>query len=264
MLGLTYRSTSLSPVAEVGRRLGVLDPMWAFDVEGGPAPAGWWAPEQIGPELVDGWLSEQTRQLRSRRDVAAAYLGWGLEHALVSACVASWLVGPAVPDPSPGNVLLRVSDVGRVEAVRFRSDNSMPSTEEGAGRWLAERLVHTVGPLVETIRSLAGYRRTGLWGMVADSVAGTTVRLGQAAVLTPESACKVWDLAETFVQQLIDAGADIRRRPRLLAATPGVVGPLRMVRSTCCMYYATPQAVEGPPQERWCSTCPCTTQNRRT
>jgi hypothetical protein len=249
-------------LADVGRRLGELDQTWAFEVGNPPASAGWLTADAISPAMVEAWLAEQTRQLRSRPDIAAAYLGRGLEHALVSACVAARLLGPCIPDPTASNILLRVNVVGSVEAVRFRSESCMPATEPGASGWLAERLVQTIGPLLDTVRSLATFRHTGLWGMVADSVAGTAVRLDQRLGHDPERSVLTWRQAQLLLDQMVEAGALIRRRPRLLPPLANSISP-QMVRSTCCMYYATPQGREGSAQDRYCSTCPCLTKNCR-
>jgi len=250
-------------LADLGQRLGGLDPTWGFEIDSEPPTGDWLAPDEISSAMVEGWLAEQARELGGRRKVAATYLEWGLEHALVSICVACLLAGPSVPDPSCGNVLLKVSLVGRVEAVRFRSEGSVLVADDGASGWLAERLVRTFGPLLDTLWSRGGDRRGGEWGMVADSAAGTAVRLGRVLGLGAERAAQAWDIVQVLLTDMVEEGAAFGRRPRLYPAGDGGAGPLQMVRSTCCLYCATPPAAHGPADQRWCSTCPYTATNRR-
>lgn len=250
--GDTYR------LARIGRLLGVLEPAWGFEVGDPGPPRRWTSPARVDTALADAWLREQDRRLGAGRAVAAAYLGWGLEYRLVNAVTAAMLTAPVMPLPSPEDTFLDVSPCGHADAVLFRAARVFPSAPGGgAERELARALVATMSPVIAAVRAVSGFPLAGLWGMVADSVASTAVGVGHRAGGCGVERC--WGRAELVLEEMAAHGAFLRRLPRLTG--PPMASP-RLVRGTCCRYYASPEARDGPPTERWCSTCPAAPGNR--
>ncbi|MGH9153615.1 MAG: IucA/IucC family C-terminal-domain containing protein [Acidimicrobiales bacterium] len=264
----------MSFLAETGARLGRAAGHLGFGV-GPPAGSGWVRLDEL---VVSGLLDRVAEDLRARQgrgDVAGSYLGSHVAVPFVASTVAALVVDGRCPDPDPSNVSVHLHDAGWFDGVRFLEPRAAVLPDDPAAgqpgtvvvadaaalrQWWAEAITAALCPMLEAVRARLPYARRGLWGSVADRVAGVALTAGRGA---GRPGAEGWAVATELLDALA-AHAPVRlTRPSPLRVTsPTGREGWFPIRGTCCLYYLT---VEGPDPcgDGYCTTCPFTDPDHR-
>lgn len=264
-----------SGLAGLGQRLGETDAYLGFGV-GSPEGDGWFGfDDLISSGLLDR-LAAQLVAREGRRDVAGSYLGSHLASPVVRTTVASILLERRCPDPSPANVVVHLDGDGCFDGVSFRQPTMAVLADDAAAAadpasavvdgpaalatWWAERMLASLGPLLDGVRRRLPYGRRGLWGAVADRVGAVAMAVSRSAAIPGPAA---WNEASGLLDALArQAPVDITRPAPLPVLRPGGGEGWFIVRGTCCLYYRT-IAEPDPCGEGYCTTCPFTDPDHR-
>ncbi len=158
--------------------------------------------------------------------------GWPSRVALVDPTFAALAADPAVGSPG-------VSAVGDRDALLDH---------------LAERIVETMRPVFTAVRAQTPYGLAGMWGALADHVANLSWNLRDAEA-SAEELDGAWATTEALIDRIAVAEPRLKARPRRFTfRTPDGTVQLPM-RSTCCLYYLTPEA-DAAEGDGKCTTCP--------
>lgn len=261
----------MSALAETSGRVRALVEHLGFTV-GTPEGPGWFVVSSIAD---DGFVERLAADLVASvggADVAGSYLGSHLTAPVVSRSVAAVAVDRRCPDPAAASVHLHsdgwFDDVAFVErAVAVLADDPCAGQTGTVvvpdmatlRAWWAARTAAVVSPLLKAVRAHLPFGRRGLWGSVADAVAGTSLAVARAAGADARTS---WDDAAA----LLDALAAVAPVP-LVRPTPFIVewsgGEACMaVRGTCCLYFRT-VAEPDPSGEGFCTSCPFVDDDHR-
>lgn len=158
----------------------------------------------------------------------------------------------------------RISIGGRLRVLPDDVAATRPGVDVGAdlpalrGRWAAETAA-ALGPLFRELARRLRFGLPGMWGSVADGVAGHTLWVGNAVGAGPD---RVWAEVTALLDALAEAVPQIRVRPRRhLVPWSGGVGHTS-VRGTCCLHYRTVETPD-PDGDGYCSSCPLRTDASR-
>ena len=261
-------------LAGVGRRLRETDEHLGFGV-GSPNGDGWFGFDDL---IRSGLLDRLAAQLvarEGRRDVAGSYLGSHLASPVLRTTVASILLERRCPDPSPANVVVHLDGDGCFDGVSFREPTMAVLRDDAAAAdpasvvmggpaalatWWAQRMLVSLGPLLDGVRGRLPYGRRGLWGAVADRVGAVAMGVSRAAAIPGPAA---WKQASVLLDALaLGAPVDIKRPAPLPVLRPGGGEGWFIVRGTCCLYYRT---IANPDHcgDGYCTTCPFTDPDHR-
>ena len=171
---------------------------------------------------------------------AAASLIQQVAHPLVSLVAWCVLLGPGVPDISPGSVWLRQHPHGLFDRVAISGDIAAASTDEAAATTTGAMIVASLKPLIESIRMTRRVGLAGLWHGVSDVLGRTLLGAGSAlgSVETGLAA------AEAILTRAPDP---IRMTPRWHVDEN--TGMWFSLRSVCCLAYTGTTGF-------YCDTCP--------
>jgi hypothetical protein len=116
--------------------------------------------------------------------------------------------------------------------------------------YLARQLAAVLDPAFQALKPRTRYGLRGMWGQVADQIAGTATRRGRQLRLDPAA---TWQIAHGLTDALAVAQPMVRMRP-MPFASQWPEGPATVaVKGTCCLYF---KACEQDDAERHCCTCP--------
>lgn len=269
--GVTPTSTAV--LADTGARLGAVAEHLGFGV-GTPQGDGWARLDTvIGSGLLDRMATELLAD-HGRRDVAGSSLGSHLVGPLLGATVGAMALDRRCPDPDPAGVVVHLNPQGRFDRLSFldpwvavlgndpaagQPDTVVLADPASLRAWWAERTVAAVEPLLDAVGQRLGSARRGLWGSVADRVAGVLLAVARTANRPGEAA---WTEAMTMLDALAEHAPVRLSRP-----SPFPVGAFAgqawfPVRGTCCLYYLTVEAPD-PCGDGYCTTCPFTNPEHR-
>lgn len=214
---------------------------WYRAILGPPDRGEWVGLSDLSADVGD--IDRRITQLESayggHAGYAAASLIQQVAHPLVSLTAWCSLLGPGIPDISPGSVWLRQHPHGLFDRVAIRGDMAAATIDESAATTGAA-IVASLSPLIETIRNARRVGLTGLWHGVSDLISrtfiGTASTLGSVA--TGVSA----------------AEAILSRAPDVIRITPRwhvdqTTGMWFSLRSVCCLAYTGTFGL-------YCDTCP--------
>lgn len=249
-------------------RLSAADPECTYAV-GVPDGDGW---EVLGdvladPARLDRWLATvQSELAEAHADVAAAYLasfvgfvvagsvagavhrerrGWpiDLDATFVHRTAEGWFDGLALARPA---VWVLPDDPAAADR-----DAEVLADVEALHEAVAREVVAALTPLFEAVRRRASYGVRGMWGLLADEVAGGAVwQANRRGADTREA----WAEANLFLDA-IARRAPLKVRPRFIAVNWSRGVTYVTSRGTCCLFYKT-QLDPDPCGEGYCGTCP--------
>ena len=261
------------PLQASAERLG------CFDV-GAPTGPGW----HLLGEATDPALAERLVERVAAGDghgprpraVAGAYVGGSLTWAVLQPVAALFAAERRALDLAPGNVAVQLDDDGwatraAVLVPRFAALPDDPAADHddvvtvpddaALAAWAADRIVATFEPVLAAVRAASPYGTSGHWGTLADTISAILWLLHeQGASGTDLDAA--WHRTEALVDAVQARVPALRARSRRFTLdAPGAPVALPM-RSTCCLYYRTPEAAaaEG---DGLCTTCPRRTDEER-
>lgn len=262
------------PLEATLERLRALDP-WSVAEVGRPEGDAWYAlDDMVADGHLDAWLASLVTEHGGRRDVAGTYLGSWLAATLVEVPMAAILTERRLPDLRAGLWLHRHQE-GWFDRVAFAScsltvvagdaDADHPHTTVVADRasvWdrYALTLVEVLSPLLWALRQRVPYGMRGLWGAVADDVAGRALRIAR---LTGGDGWGDWSEARVILDRIAVYQDHLRTRPSPFPVTWSGGDTLFQVKGTCCLYYKTQEAPD-PRGEGYCTSCPFREDESRT
>lgn len=238
----------------------------------GDPPAGEWhalgdlleatSVEALIEALVDG-------ETAGHYDVAGSYLASWLAGPIVWLVAAAWLDGGRVLHLELAQVLVRFHPDGWVDGVAIADaelavgagDPAATSTgvqvvddPEERRRLVADQIRSLAAPIFDAVRALVPYGRSGMWGSLADGLAGSALHTEQRR-LDGGDPVGAWTGVEGFLDELVRQVPELRARPRrqLIPWAGGIRH--QSVRGTCCLYYKTCTDPD-PCGDGYCSSCP--------
>lgn len=267
-------ASSVTFLAGTGARLSAAAEHLGFAV-GPPRGDGWAGLDDL---VVSGLLDRLAAELlasEGRGDVAGSYLGSRLAGPLIGATVGALVTDVRCPDPAPADVAVHLHADGWFDGLHFLEPRAaVLSDDPAAGKavtvvvadrralrdWWAERLTAALGPLFDAVRERLPYGRRGLWGAVADRVAGTVLAVARATGRPGRVAwAEVVELLDTFA---VHAPVRLTRPGPFPVTAPSGREAWFPVKGTCCLYYLT-VADPDPCGDGYCSTCPFTDPGHR-
>lgn len=266
--------TTTAALADTGARLGAAAEHLGFGV-GTPHGDGWARLDTvIGPGLLDR-MADALLAEQGRRDVAGSYLGSHLVGPLLGATVGAMALDQRCPDPDPAGLAVHLHPEGWFDRLSFLHPRvAVLAQDPAAGQpdtvvladpvslraWWAERTVAAVEPLLDAVGQRLGSARRGLWGSVADRVAGVWLAAARAANRPGEVA---WAEAMGLLDALAEHAPVRLSRPSPFPVAASAAGQAWFpVRGTCCLYYLTVEAPD-PCGDGYCTTCPFTDPGHR-
>jgi hypothetical protein len=206
------------------------------------------------------------------RAVAGSFVGCQLVAPVVRAAAAMALLESRAPDVSPGNVLVHQHEAGWFDRIAVRSPTvAVLAGDPAAGdadavvladrrdlhRWLAERIVASLDPVLQAVRAATRLGLPALWGSVGDDVAAMVLVARDAGATLDESR-EAWRRADALVEEIAVLAPRLRTRPQA-ETVAGPTGPVLVtVRGTCCLDYRTPAgaARRACGEPAYCLACP--------
>lgn len=222
---------------------------------------------------VERWLDAAARGPDARRPpaVAASYLASWLGSCVTGPAAALLVLHGVLPEVSPTNLWLRRGPAGGFDAVAFdrtafwcATDHAAaahpdarpaPSRDALVGR-LAAGAVECLTPLFARIRALAPYGRHGMWGAVADGLAAGLMWITRRADGDASEQRMAWAALDSVVEAIAARVPQLRGRPLPVEVGWSAGTTIFCRRSTCCLYYKSPEARAYAPADRYCSSCP--------
>jgi hypothetical protein len=240
-------------------------------VAGEPDGGDW---HRLDAALSDGALLDQwyrhilEGEAQGRRDVAGSYLASWLG-GVVAEPVTAALVGDRRTWPlRAGALAVHRHDGGwfdglavlapTVRVLPGDADRHHPDVEvvDGCDRLrslLADELVALVEPIHAEVRRRAPFGTAGMWGGLADEIAGGVL---WRAHRSGGDALTAWLEASALLDAVADRVPRLRARPRLEPIEWSGGTAYFSVKGTCCLFY---KAFEGTPDVRgdgYCTSCP--------
>lgn len=256
----------MSALAETAARVAARARHLGFTVGRTEGP-GWFVMSSVVDDGLVGRLSARLAASLGRRDAAGSYLGSHLTGPLVSRSVAAVALDRRCPDLDPAAVAAHLHADGWFDDVAFLGPTvavlagdpvaGQPGTVVVSGlgelrAWWAARTVVAIAPLLDAVRARLPFGRHGLWGSVADAVAGASLTVSRAEGAASTTS---WADAASLLDALAAAAPVPLARPRPFMVPWSGGEACLPVRGTCCLYYRT-VADPDPAGEGYCTSCP--------
>lgn len=251
---------------ELGRRAAERTP-WCTVVAGRPDSDGWFALADAERFPADAWYAEMLAgPAKGLRDVGGAYLAsYGVD--LVARTVAGALIHDGATWPvRPATFRLHRRDEDgwfdgiAVDAVAtpWHVDADAPDPARGAFGSdddlydaVASGLAAIAAPWFDTVRALAPFGRSGMWGMLADAIGSAAL---EPVRIDPAAVEPAWERAHRLIDRIAANVPALRARPRRRTIAWSGGDACISMQGTCCLYYKVhdPAADLSP----YCSGCP--------
>jgi hypothetical protein len=244
---------------------------WCRFVAGEPGGPGWFGLDELhgDPALLHGWLDELlTGEAQGRREVAGSYLtlrlgaivagplavavmterrAWPVEAAALAIHrdPAEWFDGVAVRRPAL--CVLPDDPAAAGPGVHVVSDVAALHQRVAAG------LVAVLGPLFALLRRPARVGTPGMWGAVADAIAGAALSHDRRQGGNGDGA---WRAANLLIDAVQRAAPLMRARPTLERVTWSSGVAHFAVRGTCCLFFKVSGCPRDPRGDAYCTSCP--------
>ena len=215
---------------------------WYRAVLGRPERGEWTGLSDLASNLdeIELRLARLEAAYGGHAGYGAASLIQQVAHPLVSLVAWFVLLGPEIPDISPGSVWLRQHPHGLFDRIAISGDVAAAITDEASSAITGTMIVASLQPLIESIRMTRRVGLNGLWHGVSDLVGRTL--LGAASALGS---------VDTGIAA---AEAILTRAPEVIRITPRWhvdpdTGMSFSLRSVCCLAYTGTTGL-------YCDTCP--------
>lgn len=208
--------------------------------------------------------------------VASSFLAVYLLGPLVDTWVTPFLAFNRMPLAEPGDMALRRTRDGWVDAVAIGHPGVAVLADDPAAGWqgaaisdsrlsmldlVADRLL-AAGTIIDALAGACNCSPSWLWGILADAVGGRAAWLAQQKRRVPVAASGqdaspltiLWKDVEAILDRLALRQPQLRTRPRLRSATKGA-GP-SVQRGICCLHYRVSSVASDPSQRNYCASCP--------
>jgi hypothetical protein len=259
-------------LVELVDRIDAADDECSYAVGAAPASDAWHplgdllddtaAVEALIGTLVDG-------EAAGHRDVAGSYLASWVAGPIVQLVAAAWLDAGWVLHLEHDQVWVRFHEDGWVDGVALAdaalavgADDPVAASTgvqvvgdpEERRRLVAGQIRSVAEPIFDAVRALVPYGRSGMWGSLADGLAGTALHTEQRRAGGGDPA-GTWAGVDALIDELVRQVPELRARPRrqLIPWSGGTRH--QSVRGTCCLYYKTCTDPD-PCGDGYCSSCP--------
>lgn len=259
-------------VAETIRRVDATDDGYAYTTGPAPTGRGWWvladllaqpgALEALLQDLLDG-------DADGHLDVAGSYLASWLSGPVAQLLTTAWRREGRVLHVGLDQLSVHRHDDGWVDAVSVGAARltvapgdpaagvdgvAVVGSPDGRCALAVAGIRDVAAAVFDAVRDRAPYGRAGMWGSLADGVAGTTL-LAEQGTTGGGDPGQAWDDVEVLLDELARQVPQLRARPRrqLLRWAGGTRH--QSVRGTCCLYHKTCTDPD-PSGEGYCSSCP--------
>lgn len=251
--------------------------LWRLDGEDGPTryvvgrpdEAGWMALTDAlaAPEVVDGWYSDVRCRGGGRGDVAGSFLASWLSGIVVDTVAAAVLrERRAWPLNLDGRLVHRHADgwfdgLAVVAPIVFvlpddpaagHPDAVLLDDEVALRRRFVAEAVAALTPLFAAVWARAPYGVRGMWGAVADGIAGGALRQARRR---DEDGDAAFAAAMTLVDALAAETPLLRVRPSLVTVEWSGGTGHGSRKGTCCLWYKAQEA-RDPRDDGYCTSCP--------
>lgn len=259
-------------LVELVDRVDASDDQCSYAVGAATASSPWHAHGDLlddtgGLEALIGTLIEG--EAASHRDVAGSYMASWLAGPIAQLIAAAWLDGGRVLELEGSEVSVRFHEGGWVDGVAIDDAGlSVGAGDPSAGcadvqvvddveerrRLAAGQIRSVAAPIFDSLRALVPYGRPGMWGSLADGLAGTALHTVQRHLGGGDPA-EAWVGVDALLDELVRQVPDLRARPRrqLIPWSGGTWH--QSVRGTCCLYYKT-RVDPDPCGDGYCTSCP--------
>jgi hypothetical protein len=254
--------------------LGRLDAATEYgEVRAGAPPAGaGWVPARAAlddPTVVAGWFAALRAGEAHPPDVAASFLAGWLADILLHAPSTALATERRTWALDPAQLWLHASAEGWFDGLAVGDATLRVLPDDPAGgdagvevvadaaamrRLLAAEAVAVLDPLFTAVRALAPFGRRGMWGSLADGLAGGAV---WTAFTAGADTAAAFDAAMALVDDIAAAGGGPLNRPRAVPIECRHGTVTVTVRGSCCLWYKTAgAATEAEEDARYCTSCP--------
>lgn len=213
-------------------------------------------------DLLDG-------EAAGHSDVAGSYLASWLAGPIAQLIAAAWLDGERVLRLEHDQVSVHFHEDGWVDGVVVADAGlTVGAHDQAAGltranvvddleqrrRLVADQIRSLASPIFDAVRARVPYGRSGMWGSLADGLAGNTL-FGEQRRPGGGDPARAWTCIDALLDELARQVPELRARPRrqLIPWSGGTRH--QSVRGTCCLYYKT-RADTDPCADGYCTTCP--------
>lgn len=212
--------------------------------------------------LLDG-------EAAGHRDVAGSYLASWLAGPIARLAAAAWLDGGRVLHLEHDQVSVHFHEDGWVDGVVLADAGLKVGAHDYAAgltgahvvdaleqrrRLVADQIRSVASQIFDAVRARVPYGRSGMWGSLADGLAGNILYSEQRRPGGGDPA-GAWAEIDALLDELARQVPELRARPRrqLIPWSGGTRH--HHVRGTCCLYYKTCSDPD-PCGDGYCSTCP--------
>lgn len=257
---------------ELVGRVDAADDACTYSVDDRSASDGWHRLDDLLSDqgLMDDLLESLVDgEAAGHRDVAGSFLASWLAGPIAHVLASAWVDGRRVVHPEPDRLALRFHEEGwvaglAIAAARLSVGGNDPAAAldgvdvvedlDRRRRLVVDQLRSVARPIFDAVRARAAYGRSGMWGSLADGLAGGTLYSEQRRPGRGDPA-GAWETIDALVDELGRQTPSLRARPRrqLIAWSGGTWH--QSVRGTCCLYYKT-TADPDPCGDGYCSSCP--------
>jgi hypothetical protein len=218
------------------------------------------------------WAARADGDTPLPRDVAASYLASWIDSCVLGPAATLLVLEGVLPDVTPDNLWLRRHATDRWydrisyerPAFRCTADHAAaghPDAAVVADRAelvaaLADAAVALLTPLFAAVRARASYGLRGMWGSLADDLAGTLTWITRRSDGDATEQRLVWRATEEILDAVAARAPLLRVRPTVVDVEWSAGCTLFSRRGTCCLYYKTPDALLHAEADRYCTSCP--------
>lgn len=264
-----------SPLTETYRRLSALAFHQGRFSTAAPCGDRWLRVDQVLDGGLDVLFADGAAACGDAPDYLTAHVASALAAAVVAATWTPVLRERRLPvlDPS-ATFLHRAGGEPWFDEISVTGARLHVLADDGAAgragvfvaRGLAElhaavvdQLLELLPPLFDAIGRRGRFGRSGMWGQVADLVAGNAIWTAHSARTDQQAA---WAEAGELIVLLRSRVPSLRARPRPFPVTAPSMSQLFQVKGTCCLWYKT-QPDAHPDRDGYCLTCPRRTDDVR-
>ena len=263
------------PLARAAAAVRARDEHQAIEL-GRPAGPAWfrladlYAEGAVASEL--DWAARTGGDAPLPRDVAASYLASWIDSCVVGPAATLLVLEGVLPDVTPGNLWLRRHATFRWydriayerpsiwcaadHAAAGHPDATVVADRTALVERLADTAVELLTPLFAAVRARASYGLRGMWGSLADDLAGTLAWITRSSDGDAGEQRRAWGATDEILDAVAARTPLLRVRPTAVDVEWSAGSTLFCRRGTCCLYYKTPDAAVHAGDDRYCTSCP--------